>query len=645
MKHYLLSILLFLCAGILCAQNRDVVLSNIENYTITQLSNGMKIQVVKTSEFQHFTYRFSADVSMVGEGNLSGVKQVVADLTGCDYMPDDLIVKKMVSHDNALDSVFEFMADVFYNNKYSDFSQYKTNKLEYLEQNQESKFNIIAAQATGEKILTPESLQAIDNKAVEAYIKQCFSPDKCILTVVANVDAATVQESAKKFFGKAVKSSIKGQSDNKKAETGDFIYSIDGDFSENIIAYRCIFPFAKTAKNYAIGNVAYELMFLGQKDAIRRSSQKSECYSFETRTPIQGFDVFQTEFFAPRNPGFDYTEAGNKAKDIVVGEFDKMLLRPEYAAEIASHLLLYKLPKNYFTLYKQTVNAITANELLDFFSMMTNNGRSVMVVAGPRKPLHCQLFNAARYREVDFMNSSLEKERVIPKGFGAATIIDTYLEKTGLIDPPKHIMEEFTSKYTFKNGGNYDSRGRIYRKQPDMYRMENYVIYAPDTLIVHYVEMFNGEVGYDSTKLYGALRADSLRTRQLLQKAAFPIEKHYGRLNVTSNFACDYVLDSAGYYAVDVTDALGIPYRDYYSISEGTKDKTEILFRTGGVETEILFSYEKKEQYLLPKVITEKTPNYTIETTFNEYIIDVALEQKVFEPYEPAEEPKKKKRW
>ena len=96
MKHYLLSILLFLCAGILCAQNRDVVLSNIENYTITQLSNGMKIQVVKTSEFQHFTYRFSADVSMVGEGNLSGVKQVVADLTGCDYMPDDLIVKKMV---------------------------------------------------------------------------------------------------------------------------------------------------------------------------------------------------------------------------------------------------------------------------------------------------------------------------------------------------------------------------------------------------------------------------------------------------------------------------------------------------------------------------------------------------------------------
>ena len=74
-------------------------------------------------------------------------------------------------------------------------------------------------------------------------------------------------------------------------------------------------------------------------------------------------------------------------------------------------------------------------------------------------------------------------------------------------------------------------------------------------------------------------------------------------------------------------------------------DKTQILFRTGGVDTEILFTYQKNGLYILPYVITEKAPSYTIETTINEYVIDIALEKKDFEPNEPAEEPKKKKRW
>ena len=368
MKRYLSALLITLCSAVLYAQNRDAVLANIEEYTVATLSNGMRIQVVKTSEYEHFTYRLSADVSAVNEGNMPGIKQVIADLTGCEYMPEDLIVKKMVSHDNALDSVFEFMAEVLYANNFSDFNQYKNNKIDILEQNADLKFQNIAAEAAGEIILTPESLRAIDIKAVETFAKQCFSPDKCILTVVANVDAATVQNAAKKYFGKVTKNSAKAQP-AKPLESGDYIYSLDGSFPETIIAYRCNFPFIKTAKNYALGNVAYELMFLDKKDeARRRSSAKSESYSFDTKIPTQGFDVFQTELFAPRNPGFEFTEAGNKAKAIVVGEFDKMLLRPEYAAEIASHLLLYKLPKNYFSQYKQSVNAITSNELFDFFS-------------------------------------------------------------------------------------------------------------------------------------------------------------------------------------------------------------------------------------------------------------------------------------
>ena len=130
MKKLLATILITLCTAALYAQNRDVVLANIESNSVATLSNGMRIQLVKTSEYELFTYRLTADVSAVGEGSLAGIKQVVADVTGCEYLPEDLIVKKMVSHNHALDSVFEFMSDVIYGAKYNNFNTYKQGKLD-----------------------------------------------------------------------------------------------------------------------------------------------------------------------------------------------------------------------------------------------------------------------------------------------------------------------------------------------------------------------------------------------------------------------------------------------------------------------------------------------------------------------------------
>ncbi|MBR2887139.1 MAG: insulinase family protein, partial [Bacteroidales bacterium] len=524
MKH-IYTIILVLLTTALSAQNRNTILANIEAYSVATLSNGMKIQVVKTSEYQHFTYRLTADVSAVGEGNLNGIKHVVADLTGCEFLPEDLIVKKMVSHDNALDSVFEFMAEVIYGSKYTKYQEYKQNKISILENNPDLKYQNIAAKAAGEKILTAESLRTIGDKDVESFIKQCFTPEKCILTVVANVDLATVQESAKKYFDKATKTPPKNQPNAKRPESGDYIYALDVLKPETTVAYRCNFPFAKTSKNYALGNVAYKIMFTDSLDyGYRRASLKSESYSIDTRLPIQGFDSFQAELYAPLNPNFDFGAASAKAKAKVIEEYEKMLLRPEYAAEIASHLLIYKLPKNYFTQYKQAVNNIATNDFSDFFNAIAKNGRGVMVVAGPRKTIHCQLFNAARNREVDFMTTKLEKERVIPKGFGEATILEHYLTATGLIDPPKNLIEDFESIYTFPTAGTYKCVGKIYRKYPLMYKMENYVEHRPDTLIVHYIEMFNGTIGNDSTKLFGMKQANELRNKELRQKASFPIE-------------------------------------------------------------------------------------------------------------------------
>ncbi|MBR4440018.1 MAG: insulinase family protein [Bacteroidales bacterium] len=645
MKNFFLVICFVMCATAMSAQNRDAVLACIEDNTVSQLANGMRIQVVKTSEYQHYTYRLTADVSAVGEGQYTGIKSVVADLTGSDFLPNDLIVKKMVSHNNALDSVFEFLSEVVFGNKQNSFHDYQTSKLRQFENNYEYRVMALAAQASGEQSVNIETLRSMDSKTVESFIKQCFSPEKCILTVVADVEPSVVQEAAQKYFGKLTKTVVKSQPDNRRIPSGDVIYSIDETaVFDVVVAYRSYFPFAKTAKNYALGNVAYHVMF-GKRanDADRCSSIRHDTYSYFERIFANGFDVFQGEFFAPRNPNFDFAEAGAKAKDRVIEEFDKKLLRPEYAAEIASHLLLYKFPKNYFTNYRQSVAAVTASDISDFFSGMEKNGRSVMVVQGNKRALHCALFNAARYREVDFVDSSLNPSRIIPKGFGEKTIIDNYLAATGLNNPPKNLMVDFTSTYSFGNHGTYDTRGRILRKMPDMYKMENYVVHAPDTLVIHYTEMFDGASGVDSSALWGNVRGDSIRNMELRQKAAYPIEAHYARLNIQAYNICDYELDSAGYYVLDVNDPLGGHYRDFFSIDNGVKVRTQIFLDNKAREGEILYQYAKNGAYYIPVLITERSPGLIIETKITSYNTETALKITDFQPYvEPVDKKKKR---
>lgn len=645
MKHYLYTILLVLCAATLNAQNRETVLANIEANTVTTLPNGMRIQVVKTSEYQHYTYRLTADVSLVGEGQFTGIKSVVADLTGSELLPNDLIVKKMVSQNNALDSIFEFLSEVVFGGKQSDFNDYKTSKLRKFENNYEYRVMALASQAAGEQAINAETLRSMDGKTVESYVKQCFSPEKCILTVVADVEPSVVQEAAKKYFGNVTKNAAKPQPDNRRIESGDVIYSIDEtSVFDVVVAYRSYFPYIKTAKNYALGNVAYQVMFgKHAKDANRYSSMKNETYSYLERTPITGFDVFQNEFYAPLNPGFNFDTASVHAKERLLAEFDKMILRPEYAAEIASHILLYKLPKNYFSNYRHTVNSVSNNELFDFFNTTIKSGKSVMVVLGNRRHLHCSLFTAARDREVDYVDFSLKPSRVIPKGFSEKDIIDNYLTKTGLINPPQHLIEDFTSTYNFANAGTYECRGRIMRKQPDMFKMDNYVIHAPDTLVIHYAEMFDGEVGVDSTALWGNVHGDSVRNMQLRQKAAFPIEAHYKRLNIYCGHVCDYELDSAGYYLLEIRDPFGGYYRDYFSIKEGIKERTEVFDRYGNVSTEILYQYEKFGDYTMPTVITEKSLGLVIETKFFDFNFEAAFTRDAFQPYKEPDIKKKKR--
>ncbi|MBR2887766.1 MAG: hypothetical protein IKB95_06035, partial [Bacteroidales bacterium] len=102
--------------------------------------------------------------------------------------------------------------------------------------------------------------------------------------------------------------------------------------------------------------------------------------------------------------------------------------------------------------------------------------------------------------------------------------------------------------------------------------------------------------------------------------------------------------DSAGIYRLEITDPQGHDYRDYFSIKDGLKTKSEVLASNGSVITDISYTYEKNGVYNLPKIITEKSNDVTIETTILKYNIEVALKIDNFQPFVEEEQPDKKKK-
>jgi hypothetical protein len=247
----------------------------------------------------------------------------------------------------------------------------------------------------------------------------------------------------------------------------------------------------------------------------------------------------------------------------------------------------------------------------------------------------------AKDREVDFIDPNMNILSTIKKGFGAELVLQNHIQATGLNTPPKNMIVLFKSVYSYDDGTSYNAGGKIMRKQPMMYRLDNYIQHSDTTRIFHYKELFDGAIAADSTMLYGVSNNDTLRTKALRQKATFPQEAYYQELGFKYSLHCDYDLFASGYYRIDVTDALGHRYYDYYSVSSGLKNRSEKIDSEGNVMKTILYDYAKFDKYTMPKTISEVTNGLRIDIVFSNYDFKTQWKKTDFQIQYPVVKKKK----
>ncbi len=658
MKTLRIILILLLALTNCTAQNALNVIRDIENHNIIQLTNGLRFQIVTTTEFEYITYRLTADVSGVGEGQLRGIKQTVADITGCDLYADELMVKKMVSHKQAIDSLFQFMALVIYKNSSVDFADYKSKKIQNLknqEQTIDYKINIDALKLVGAPLPpTSTEIEKISLQDVEDFKKQCFSPDKTIITVVSQATPDEIMVIAQKYFGDAIQAPPRYQTQSQKIKNYDAVYFLDGgQTNECKTVYKNYFPCEKTIKNILLSRLCNTMLYgnggllVGETDAFVDNifGLYTDINSLSLDMPPENFEMFSQDFYETITTASELPSNIERAKSATVAEFFKYVVRPENAAQYASEMLVYKLPKNFYTTYEKNIGALTQPEVATFLNQTMTKGGQAMVVYGSGQKLLCSLYPLSTERDVCTIDQGINTTIKFPKDFGIRMIFDNYLKATGLNNPPKNLEETYTAKYIYPDA-EYEAQGKVLRKYPQVYLFENRIVHM-DSAYLHYLEIYDGVAGFDSTMLYNGVHADSIRLIELKQKASYPIESFYNKLKMRTKFICDYGLDTAGLYLIEVVDPLGRKYHDYFSSKNYLKLKSHLYnkaYSQNNIYKTIVYQdYKNFGDYFLPEKYIETSPELKIEITIKSYNPSVVLKKSDFEFYKSDTGKKKKK--
>ncbi len=617
------------------SQNTAAVLRAIEHNKVQQLSNGFRIQIVNTSEYKYCTCRLSADVSSLSENSTPGIKQVVAAMTGSDLVANEVIVKTMVSHEQALDSLMMFMSEVMYghDSRYVNFQEYKEKKVRAIRQVGET-LSDAACRMSGLPVITADGLERISRGDFDQYRELCFSPERCLLTIVSNAKESDIMAMAEKYLGKASRKQQKSKAPSIAVSQRDIIFLIpDTTSSRYETVFKHFYRCEKTPKNYMLNQLAYYMIY---GNYLSESVQLS-CFSYDANTlhterQNGEFAAMSNALYEPRKPGFKSEPALNEAKKKMMSEYKERMKMPDYCAELASYLVLYNFPSNYFSTLEQNVKAVTTAEAKQYIQDISDKGSSVLLIRGNERDLHCALMEQTLYRDLTISPPGKSDAEVnISKGFGAEYLISNYLNVTGLSNPPKNLTVNLSTTYAYPNGNTQHGQGRLMRKPPNLYKLENYILHDDSVPVFHYREMYDGVSGSDSTKLYGLLPDNPMRMQELRQKAAFPQEARYEDLGMKARMMCSYNDFKKGYVKVAVTEASGRNYNDYYSLSTGLRDRTDIINHLGQKVKTILYEYTQVGKYMLISKATEISTDLIITVEMGAYDLGTQLKKTEFQ--------------
>lgn len=514
-----------------------------------ELKNGIKVLVVENHKLPRVSYSLRIDNKPITEGKKAGVSSLLGAMLGngtlsipkddfneeIDFLGARLGFGPQSGFASSLskysDRIIELMADASINPLLTkeEFEKEKEKLLEGLK-NGEKSVDAVAGRVGGAlsyginhprgEFTTEETLNNIEFGDVLAFYEKYFNPSNAYIVVVGDVEVSEVKKQLKKHFGKWEKSAgvdiqIPEPSTNAQYTQINFV-DMPNAVQSNISLTNNV-DLKMNDEDYHSVLIANKILGGGFGSYLNMNLREEHGYTYGARSSV-GTSRWNASRFtagaAVRNAVTDSAvvetlkeinriktepveaEKLVNAKAKYVGDFVLALENPETIARYALNIKLNDLPADFYTMYLEKINAVTAadvNRVANKY-FKTENARIIVVGKGSEVLENLEK-TGIPVKYFDTYANPTDKpvfSKPLPEGLTAETVIKNYVTAIGGEANLRNINTTLVSAEMTIPGAPFKPNAVIKQMSPNKFSME-VVAEGMGTLMK---QNFDGEKGY-----------------------------------------------------------------------------------------------------------------------------------------------------
>lgn len=587
------------------------------------LSNGMTVMVVENHKLPRVTFSLNIDNKPVLDGDKSGVSTLLGAMLGngtksipkdafneeVDFLGASINFGSSGGYATALSKysnrILELMADAAMNPLLveEEFEKEKDKLLENLKS--EEKSVDAAASRVGDALsygvthpygefTTEETVKNINYGDVYAYYQKQFNPNKAYLVIVGDVNYKDIKAAVEKQFGKWKKSVVIDVTVPQAAQNAQYTQINFVDMPNAVqsnISLKHNVDLQMNNPDYHAVLIANKILGGGFSSYLNMNLREKHGYTYGARSGVDS-DKYVGQFSAStavRNMVTDSSvvnmlmeinriktepvsaEDLKNAKAKYVGDFVLALESPQTIARYALNIKLNNLPKDFYSVYLQKINAVTADDVMRVANkyFKTENSRIVVVGKGSEVVENLEK-TGIPILYFDKYANKVDKpvfSKPLPEGLTAQKVIDDYMTAVGGKEKAKTVKSVHTSANVTIEGVPIPLKAELKMMSPNMESMEM----SADGMGVIVKKKFDGTAGYaEQQGQRKELTAEEIAESKS-KRSIFP-ELHYDAANVSLESMVD--IDGSEAYKLKVSENGKDSYR-YYDSKTGLLKRVE----------------------------------------------------------------------
>jgi zinc protease len=640
---------------------------------IYKLANGITVLVVENHKLPKVSASYSIDAGPITEGAKAGVVGLMGNM-----LNEGTTTKTKAQFDEAVDQLgadvsagsyggsvsaltryfpeaFALMAESIRKPAFpaESFEKLKSQTITGLKSNEKSakaiSARVVNALAYGKnhpygEFETEASITGITLDDVKAAYKKYVTPSRGYLTFVGDIKPEAAKALAEKAFGDwkgtALTLPILTKVANPAKTEVDIINVSNAVQSEITVVNLIDLPMS--SPDYFPILLANQILGGGGESRLFDNLREKHGFTYGAYSST-GSGRFQSKFSANaavRNEKVDSAvveflreintirttkvtaDELQNAKNLFNGSFALGLENPARTAGFASNILINNLPKDFYRIYLQKINAVTTDDILRVTKKYFNHDNTRIVIVGKTDAFAAGLTKAGFKTQLydNYANAVKATETAAVPTAAPAEIIKNYIKAIG----GEEAIKKITS---LQQNGEMEMQGQkltvtIKNMAPNLSSME--ISMGGQTAMK---QVYNGKTGYAMQMGQKAeLTGDDLAEKK--DDKGYGSQVYYATDGTKIEAAGTAKVGTADAFKLNITSPSGKKKTEYYDTKSGLLLKDESTTTKGGAEISqsVEYSnYKKVGDVLFPFTLTQSVATPQGSQEFSVVIKDIKI--------------------